>query len=685
MSDINKIITNLIVINNRIIVKDLSLNEIENLSNLVLFDTINFKCETTLFGGTKFQPSPKDKGTIIDTGSPHFDFELKAIMTAALHLGLIEGGAPLKWTTVKPRIKTLHRLSSFLIQRNYKSFRDINNLNDFAMRSLIVDFQNKPIKKYGMNLREITSAAKTSRNALLFLSQFHLVTRDSFVQLIDELTLPFINKHEQEHRLKHSIIPTSILKSLISDSVSYIKNAEKHVNKFVKLHTVANAKIKSTETKLFNHIVRVANYKEKEKLKKCFEPIKDINLHAYTLILAFTGMRDSEVFALQNNSHSKRVESRETVFTLISQLSKTTDGKIKLDWVSNKAVYDAVEILSKINKVYIDRAKELLTHHRSAMSDQKIRKYQSGIADNRLFGIAHTAASTRFISASKSCDVTGTFSLKKHRYIVTEEDIEQLEDMNCNYKSVIAKHNGNRKVKYKSGDYFNFTAHQFRHTFAWFIIANRLGDLDDIKYQFKHLNSAMTNIYAERGFESLSQLRTVIEYFEKFGNQKAIENIIKATESGKIAGGGGERLSKLLKKLNSEQSQIIFTESQHPHFSNTQELVQFATQNSNSLRGLPHGYCTKGIDCKIKNAADPSHCLYCDTYFATPKHLPYWEAIKKNCEQKITAIKSLSNQSRYNAFLFSLEDNLTAANIVIAKLTTSKDNVDMTNVEARNV
>ena len=81
-------------------------------------------------------------------------------------------------------------------------------------------------------------------------------------------------------------------------------------------------------------------------------------------------------------------------------------------------------------------------------------------------------------------------------------------------------------------------------------------------------------------------------------------------------------------KLNSNEDHVIFTTAQQPHFNNTQELIDFATKNSDSVRGLPHGYCTKGAGCKIKNASDPSHCLYCDTYYVTPSHLPYWKAIK---------------------------------------------------------
>jgi integrase len=107
------------------------------------------------------------------------------------------------------------------------------------------------------------------------------------------------------------------------------------------------------------------------------------------------------------------------------------------------------------------------------------------------------------VSKASSSDKAGILTLIKYRIQVTSTDIEQLEKMSCNYKSVSQK-SGKRGLKYKVGDFFNFTAHQFRHTFAWFIIANQLGDLDDTKYQFKHLNRVMTFVCSERGYESLN-------------------------------------------------------------------------------------------------------------------------------------------------------------------------------------
>jgi integrase len=673
MSDLNTIISNIVNINGTIEVKNLSKASINRLSNLILWDRLSSAGKPILFGGSSFKTSLKETGVIIQTGSQKFDYELKSVMVASLHLGVVEGGNPYKWKSVANRIRTLKRFCSFLQVRDYNSYRELNKLPKLKLRNLISDFLNEPKSKGGMEQSKYTSVAKSARDAFTFLHVYGLVNTELIAPLIDELTTSKISAHEEQHRLKHSIIPTGVMKSLIKSSKNYIKIAKDNLDSFIDIHTRANSSISRSKAVNPRLVLPSGNYKLSRDMSKSYEYIKDLSLHTYTLVLAFTGMRDDEVYALKNNCHSDDTETGEKVFSVQSELSKTSEGIIELDWVANEIVFDAIDILSKVNEVYKERARLMLKHHKHKMSQEQIDRYEKGLEEDRLFGISHRVNTAQFVTTSKSSDSNSSISLKHHSIHLTVNDIEQLEKMHSNYQSV-SQQSGKRGLKYKVDDLFNFTAHQFRHTFAWFIIANRLGDLDDIKYQFKHLSRAMTFIYSERGYESLSELRTVIEYFEDLVNKQALEDIIESVKQGKIAGGGGGRLAKLLAKLNSNEPQVIFTTEKQPHFNNTQELIDFATRHSDSIRGLPHGYCTKGAGCKIKNASDPSHCLYCDTYYATPRHLLYWKAIKYSCEKKIERIKTLTNFSRYQSFLTGLEDNLNAANEVIEKLESKSTN-----------
>jgi hypothetical protein len=673
MTDISEIISFSISINNDVKIKNLSEISIDKLHNLIVWDKMTPDNKLMTFGNSYFRPIYNERAVIIKTGSVLFDYEIKAIMIISFHLGFVEGGNPLKWKSVLNRVRLLIRFCMFLQSYGYKSFRGLNDVPELMLMNLINDFLYLPKSKGGMEQEVFTTSAKTMREGLLTLSSCFLVEKEPLSKIIHEITINKISKHENENRLKHSIIPMNIMKDLIKDSTNYIEDLKKNSNNIFNVYLNSNKGIKPTNFKNYRNVLEVHNKINKNEISKAHAFISKLNLHTYTLILAFTGMRDNEVYELKNYSHSFRLETDEKIYTLNSKLSNTTEGTICLDWVSNSIVYDAVDLLSKVNDIYRDRAKLLLKYYRDSMPDNDIKNYERGLKNNRLFGIRHTKHTVRFIDASRSSDEDSSIFLNRHTYQVTASDIEQLEKMNCNYQS-ISQISGKRGLKYNVGDFFNFTAHQFRHTFAWFIIANRLGDLDDIKYQFKHLNSVMTFIYAERGYESLSELRVIIEYFEEKVNEQAIVDIVDSAKKGNIGGGGGDRLAKFIAKLNEVQSEAVFSTGQQPHFNNTQELIEFTTRHSDSVRGLPHGYCTKGLGCKIKNASDPSHCLYCDTYYSTPKHLPYWQAIKHSCEEKIERISSLPDTSRYQTFLTGLKDNLIAANEIIDRLVVANGN-----------
>jgi hypothetical protein len=249
---------------------------------------------------------------------------------------------------------------------------------------------------------------------------------------------------------------------------------------------------------------------------------------------------------------------------------------------------------------------------------------------------------------------------------LTEEDIGDLDRMECNYQSVNSNHKRFRKP-YVIGDYFNFTAHQFRHTFAWFIVANRLGDLDDIKYQYKHLENMMSLVYSQRGYESMEELIRLTESFSEFMLSQTMEEMGNAAQDGSLAGKGGQNFISKLTELLSDD----LTTGSTPHFNNMQELMTFAAKHTNNFRGLSHGYCTKGEGCKVRNAADPSHCISCESYIATPRHLPHWIVIKKRCESQLTGFEKLPSElrQRFKSFSTALKHNLEAANTIIKQLT----------------
>lgn len=671
-SDLSTILSAIATINERVSIRALEPNAIAELADKVVWSGKKLRTglPEVLFGNARFAPPDGKEGVIIETGSAVFDYEVKALLLLMSEVGPLEGDVPYKWATVVIRTRHLLRFAQYCMRHRIESFRALDSAPVLKLRTLLLGFLTDDKEHHGVNQAVNRSLARPVRDAFLMLRQYGLVVRADFKDLVDEVTEERIAAHQAHGRLRHPILPTNVMKRLIAEATSYISDAERHLPDLSRVmrdtHVVFNGEPGSS---LHN-----ALYGRHEKIAKQLRALivryyADLHRHVFAMVLTFSGMRNSEAQALKTGACGHRMEDGVDYYFLRTLLTKTDDVAIELDWVTNDMAFRAVSVLSRVNELYYTRAALLLENAALPYTEEQRDEIREGLADRRLFGVRFTVASTSFLKGSASYKDDSPMSFTNYKIPVSHQDIEQLEKMECNYQSVAAG-GGRRGRPYVVGDLFRFTAHPFRHTFAWFIVANRLGDLDDIKYQFKHLRQMMTMVYTERGFKSIDEFRTVIEAFAEYANQQSIGEIVTAAAEGQIAGGGGERLARMLQSLNVGPGDVQFGSEEQPHFKTVKEVIAFATRHSDAIRGLPHGYCTKGPACKIKNAADPSHCLYCDTYFATPKHLPYWRVVQANCAVKLERIEQMPEETRqqFQAFRQSLEDNLFAANKIIARL-----------------
>lgn len=625
------------------------------------------------FGDTRFAPPSGKESVIIEVGSAVLDYELKALVVLMSQVGPTEGDVPYKWGSVVARTRLLVRFAKYCQSRGIASFRELDSLLPTRLRTLLLGFLIESKDGHGVDQKKNPSLARPVRDAFLMLRQYGLVGRADFADMVDEVTADRIADHQNNGRLRHSIIPTSVMKRLIAEATAYVSEAEAQLPNLAEAMRDSHVAFEGDGRSLPNTNLYNRNEDVAKRLRALIvRYYADLHRHVYVLVLAFTGMRNGEAQALKTGAYRRKMEEGKDYYALRTLLTKTDDTEIELDWVANDLSVQAVSVLSRVNELYYARAALALNNPALPYTADQRTEISDGLAEQRLFGVRFTVANPAFLKGSASYNDDAIMSFAHYEIPVSQRDIEQLEQMECNYQSVM--HGGGRRGRpYSVGDFFRFTAHQFRHTFAWFIVANRLGDLDDIKYQFKHLRQMMTMVYTERGYKSIDEFRTVIEAFAEYANQQSIGEIVTAAEKGTIAGGGGERLARMFQSLNSGAGDMQFSDQAQPHFKNVKDLIAFTTRHSDAIRGLPHGYCTKGPACKIKNAADPSHCLYCDTYFATPKHLPYWRAIYASCTAKLERINQLPEESRnqFQAFRQSLEDNVFAANKIIARLVPS--------------
>lgn len=657
MSDIHNVLEQILDIDGHIRIRAFQPELHSRLHNTILWTTQkNSGLCTSHYGDESWLATGEKQAITFHDAKSELGHELRALALGMLNHGAGEGMTPVKWNTTKRIVCCSKRFGVWLQKQNIEALHMIDTLPTLRLRHLLDKFltENHAIKHIHV--------AQDISSALYWWQQYGIVTSTERLALFAEILTPFVAKRS-DYRQKHSVIPTRVMKILLKECEDKLVLAEKHFEQWAQIQTALNSRISNLGNGHFNRDTYIDALSEDEssQLDALHIYFDSIRRYVFILVLAYSGMRHSEVMAIEDGA----AFSRDGKFYLNSSLSKTTDGKQDLEWVVSDQAYRGVELLTKMNKIYRDRANLLNQYYGDSLPSRRAADMKFGCSNTNLFQVRHCRQSALFSNQSKSTK-NGFNNINSLMMIPLEQsDIDQLEQLGCNIQSVSSNHKKFRKP-YQVGTSFNFTSHQFRHTFAWFIVANRLGDLDDIKYQFKHLETMMSLVYSHRGYDSLEELLHLTESFDEYLTQQAMTDMVKAAEQGHLAGKGGQKFIERLKNLLGND----FTSGSSPHFANMQELLIYTSKHSGSFRGLSHGYCTKGIGCQIRNAADPSHCINCDSYIATPKHLPHWKVIKQKCEQQLATFEQFPDdvKPRFASFKGALLDNLFAANSIIHQL-----------------
>ncbi|ELS0750454.1 tyrosine-type recombinase/integrase [Vibrio vulnificus] len=683
----------------RIKLTELTLEEYQRLDECILWCTERGKLtlvKNVTFGDKKYEGKGRQDSSMLFIGSSLYDYELKSIALLYHKVGFIEGDYGFRWSSTISILHPLKKFARFLCERNYDSFRQFDQLPTIIQRNLLDNFLIANNRDSGMDLIGTLSSRTAIQESIPTLHRYGLISDDTATVFYDAIeAIPSIES--EEYSTSHPVIPTGILKQVIQQSKERIEVAERAICQWEEanerfINALIEGKVKyasklagSAGTVTRSH---VGNYHSsdraiKQDLGNLHDLFKRLRVDVYIQVLTFTGMRNQEVGALKNNA----AKCRDGRFYIQSLLSKTAPGKMMLNWVSNEDAYRAVKLLARYNASIYARAEVLLKFHRNEMTQELIYHLEDGIEQNKLFGVIPSAFSVRF---TDSCEVKSTakkgtgkesrFTFHEYCFELSERDIQQLDTLNCNYQGMQGK---KRRTRYKQGDEFTLTPHQFRHTFAWFIIANRLGDLDDIKYQFKHLASAMSMVYSQRGYETIEDLLNVVEGFDAQVTDKLATELASKAQVRRLSGGGGQRWVKAAEALEISITNIDMannyntttTRKKTLHFKDDVQYKAFLVKHLKGVRGLPHGLCTGGEDCKIKNAAVPTGCVLCGNYLVSKRHIPHWKAMESYALNKLNILEKATpeQQAPYQLQAKSWHATAKAARMIIEQIETGKE------------
>ncbi len=313
-------------------------------------------------------------------------------------------------------------------------------------------------------------------------------------------------------------------------------------------------------------------------------------------LMARTGMRADEMYAL-NTAQGCTTETinRQKIHVIHANLSKTAKGsQSKQDeFVTTEIGMKAYEVLQALHT-------PLRKRHPSSLSFfHKIKEDFSGISKVQIG--RHSQAWFE--------NATGK------ELALTNDDIVDLKTSDPN-------------LSFEVGKNYEFTGHQLRRSFAYYLIGYELCSFPQLKQQFSHVSMAMTRHYAKNAskFQKLRKkkqnLANAID--EERIDQKAriyLNIYQKLANKERVAGGKGKEFAKNMMKTDRN---LFKDKVDNEMLSLTYWKKQIRTQNRHIHAVAPGIYCTS-TTCGLRTLVNLMECVDCkndyivDAVFAEAK------------------------------------------------------------------
>lgn len=293
-------------------------------------------------------------------------------------------------------------------------------------------------------------------------------------------------------------------------------------------------------------------------------------------VVLFSGCRKSEALSMNKDSYSVIQD----VSILKGLSSKGNRGvPITETWVTHPIVEKALELASDIteysrvfHKNYLDEA-QLDGAISKDFYDRAVRELDSAFITAKTPEYRkNTIRRSYLMSINKmiNVDILG---------IVDKENVREFDLLNPTWL-------GELKV---NGAFPQLSLHALRRSFAVFMIRNKLGNLQTIKYQYKHKNINMSGWYANNA--KLARMENILldkELFQLVDMEteelaiEAFDDIYNHSEA--LSGGGGDRIAKEKEDKLQRGERIVMSRD---------EIKRLVQNKSLSIVLLPTGgYCT---------------------------------------------------------------------------------------------
>jgi len=202
------------------------------------------------------------------------------------------------------------------------------------------------------------------------------------------------------------------------------------------------------------------------------------------------------------------------------------------------------------------------------------------------------------------------------------------EELALTNEDIIDLKTSDPNLSFEVGDDYEFSGHQLRRSFAYYLIGYELCNFPQLKQQFSHVSMAMTRHYAKNAskFQKIRQMKKnlVNEIDEERIDQQAriyLSIYQKLANKERVAGGKGKEFAKNMMKTDCN---LFKDKVDNDMLSLSYWEKQIRTQNRHIHAVAPGVYCTS-TTCGLRTLVNLIECVDCkndyivDAVFAEAK------------------------------------------------------------------
>ncbi|MGC8120017.1 hypothetical protein [Marinobacter sp. VGCF2001] len=399
--------------------------------------------------------------------------------------------------------------------------------------------------------------------------QFLRDTPFSFDHPWPESSAYALSGHRRPINAKTDIIPDHILRHLFQHAESLLNRADEllqHRDAIASFQCLSKnqndqweEQVEFLRTRGWDLGIRV--------LDKMLQDLRD---GCFVIILATTGIRAHELGNIRRGEwYSEIRDSDERFYFLGSRSDKTHAGKTS--WLCPEIAIQAVKVLERLSEPLQVELEEALQEAETAGDFKEVTRLQHC---SRCIGLAKIKAKKNSI------------------YLLSSNGL---------YRTL-------GKFAKKLGIDWNLTTHQFRRTFANYVVHHKLGDLRYLRDHFKHWSLDMTILYAMNEAQDLELYDEIYAAFDQ--KRQAIVGHWLEPDTPLSGGMAGH-----IRQMRSRGEQVRTYKDRREMIEAISELVY--------LRSTGIAWCTNdtGVDCAGGQCDDCAHGCIDDS------HTPFWKGL----------------------------------------------------------